>query len=117
MLDNEYNIIEKKRDFILELCGEKSFQQDFIKEEEHRSYLDQDDYIAQKNNRDRGPNLKNLVVDEVFKNEETEGFTHLGSVTVSKRFKPTITDMKLLIGTKEWADVKKYENIDETTVD
>ena len=41
----------------------------------------------------------------------------LGVQCVSKRFKPTITDFKLLIGTKEWDIVKKQEGIDEETVD
>jgi hypothetical protein len=32
-------------------------------------------------------------------------------------FKPTINDLKLLIGTKEWEMIKLVEGIDENTVD
>ena len=37
--------------------------------------------------------------------------------TVRKIFKPTISDLKLLIGTKEWDNVKEELGIDEDTPD
>ena len=39
------------------------------------------------------------------------------SETVGKLFSPTITDLKLLIGTKEWIAIKQEMNIDENTPD
>ena len=33
--------------------------------------------------------------------------------TVGKKFKPTVSDLKMLIGTKEWADIKIELGIDE----
>ena len=49
--------------------------------------------------------------------DDSFGFKDLGSVSVSKRFKPTITDLKLLQGTKEWDRIKETEGIDENTFD
>ena len=49
--------------------------------------------------------------------EDEFGFKDLGTQCVSKRFKPTITDLKLLIGTREWLKVKELEKIDENTKD
>lgn len=73
-----------------------------------------------KNNTNRGVNLKKNIVEDTFGENQKEddfGFKDLGSVCVSKRFKPTITDLKLLIGTKEWEIIKVSEGIDENTVD
>lgn len=59
--------------------------------------MDQEEYLALKNKRDRGLSLKKNVVDRTFGDTpNTDGFEDLGSVCVSKRFKPTITDLKLL---------------------
>ena len=88
-----------------------------LNEANKNSYMDKEEFIAQKNNTNRGPNLKNLVVEGTFVGEDDMGFNHVGSVSVGKRFKPTISDLKLLIGTKEWDHVKKEMNIDENTVD
>ena len=33
------------------------------------------------------------------------------------KFKPTITDLKLLIGTREWKEVMRVEKINENTID
>lgn len=48
--------------------------------------------------------------------EDEFGFKDLGAQCVSKRFKPTIDDMKLLVGTREWHKIKEEENIDENFV-
>ena len=43
-------------------------------------------------------------------------FEDLGSISVSKVFKPTLKDLKLLKGTREWGRVKEeheIENIEE----
>jgi hypothetical protein len=57
------------------------------------------------------------VADRFGKPRNSEGFEDLGSMCSGKRFCPTITDYKLLIGTKEWDGVKALEGIDENTVD
>jgi len=36
---------------------------------------------------------------------------------VNKVFEPTVSDLKLLIGTKEWPLVKMDSKIDENTID
>lgn len=40
-----------------------------------------------------------------------------GSMAVGNVFKPTITDLQLLAGTREWQRIKDEEGIDENTVD
>jgi hypothetical protein len=36
---------------------------------------------------------------------------------IGKKFKPTVSDLKMLIGTKEWADIKIELGIDEKSPD
>jgi hypothetical protein len=122
MLDNECDIKNKKEDFIRELSGEKSPNLMLIlNEKDNRSYVDEDEYYALKNKKDRGLNLKKNIVNGIFGDEKEEDdfgfFKILGSDCVNKRFKPTITDLKLLQGTREWDRIKETEGIDENTVD
>lgn len=120
-LDSENDIKGKKQDLIRELSGEKSPNLLLIlNEKDNRSYVDEEEYLALKNNTNRGLNLKRNVVNGTFGEKQQDndfGFRDLGSVCVSKRFKPTITDLKLLIGTREWEQIKVEEGIDENTVD
>lgn len=116
-LDNENDVIKKQSDFIREISGDKSSNLMMIlSEKDKRSYIDQDEYLAQESGRKRG--LSKVIVDGAFGTDpqpsfqcerisavtENEfGFKDIGSVqSVSKRFKPTISDLKLLIGTREW---------------
>ena len=39
------------------------------------------------------------------------------SYAVNRVFQPTISDLQLLIGTKEWSLIKVYSKIDENTID
>ena len=41
----------------------------------------------------------------------------IGSMAVGNVFKPTITDLQLLVDTREWQRIKDEEGIDENTVD
>ena len=89
-----------------------------LNEKDNRSYMDAEEYLALQNKKERGISLKKNIVDGTFgETQNVDGFEDLGSICVSKRFKPTITDLKLLIGTKEWEKVKKEEQIDENTID
>jgi hypothetical protein len=122
MLDNENDIKNKKGDFIRELSGEKSPNLMLIlNEKDNRSYIDEDEYFALKNKKDRGLNLKSNIVKDTFgekPNDDDFGFIKMmGNSCVLKRFKPTITDLKLLQGTREWDLIKQTECIDENTID
>jgi len=49
--------------------------------------------------------------------EEDYGFEDLGEIVGSRYYEPSLSDFKLLIGTKEWPQVMQNEDINENTFD
>ena len=65
----------------------------------------------------RKPSMLNIEIDLKQLNsgvEDEDGFIDLGAQNC---YKPSISDLQLLQGTKQWELVKHYEGIDENTVD
>ena len=93
-LDKDEDIRDRISDFMLEIGGLKSSE---IMAQPRQGSMSQ---VAEL----QSP----LQVDEF-------GFVNVG--LKSKVYQPSITDMKLLIGTKQWEEVMEKEGIDENTID
>ena len=98
LLDNDMDIQEKIKNFTLEIAGLKASGGVSSTKKEFEQQIDSYELIR------KTP----TTLDEF-------GFKDLGEVVGSKFYAPSKADFRLLIGTKEWLQVKQNEGVDEST--
>ena len=107
-LDREEEIIQSIQRFQEEVSGLSSSKIIMtLSGKNQRSYVDESAALQDKE--------ESLLDDGVGKSSHSVRSTIANAV--GKVFKPTVSDLKLLIGTKEWPLIIEQEGIDENTVD